>query len=102
MYGKITEGIIYPATKMGIFTLIILSTADIMRAVKKHKQITITNRFLQLNIFSLCDELLKCWIWFGTMTLWFLYFFHEIKTNADRDETKQMIVGNIIDLQMLK
>ena len=88
--------------KMVIFTLILLSTANIMRVVKKHKQITITNRFLQLNISSLCDELLKCWIWFGTITWWFLYFFHEIKTNADRDETKQTIVGNITDLQMLK
>ena len=50
----------YPTTKMVLFTLIILSTANIMRAVKKHKQITITKRFLQLNISSLCDELLKC------------------------------------------
>ena len=58
-----------------------------------------TNRFLQLNIFSLREELLKCWIW-CTITLWFLYFFHEIKTNADRDETKETIMGNIINLQM--
>ena len=59
VYGKITEGIVYPTIKM-VITLIILSTANIMRVVKKHKQMTITNRFLQLNISSLCDELLKC------------------------------------------